>query len=179
MAPDLRFLFAVHPAGTCCASSAPSSTSVSMPAAPWTFITSDAAAPVLIACQATPVAARVYHTGGDPGILEAFHGTVDGKSLGNAIQRVIAGRAIEQAIGGLPDFLGAVEHAACPGIEGAPPPGAQSRDVAGALLGAHRPVHAFYRGERALHCPQRVRLRAVDPDIDERAEQRPRPPNGA
>ena len=51
------------------------------------------------------------------------------------------------------------------------------RDVASGIMKAHQPIHALNYRERAIDCAMQVRLiSAPGRDVNERAEQRSRPP---
>jgi hypothetical protein len=52
------------------------------------------------------------------------------------------------------------------------------RDVASGIMKAHQPIHASNCGESAIDCAVQVRLvSALCRDVNERAEERPRPPH--
>lgn len=51
------------------------------------------------------------------------------------------------------------------------------RDVASGIMKAHQPINALNCGESAIDCAMQVRLvSALRGDVNERAEERPRPP---
>jgi hypothetical protein len=52
------------------------------------------------------------------------------------------------------------------------------RDVASGIMKAHQPIHALNCRESAIDCAMQVRLvSALRRDVNERAEERPRPPH--
>ena len=76
------------------------------------------------------VATGVDHARAQPRKLQRLDRAVDCEALGDAIQRVVTGSAIEQACSPFADFVGPRQHAPRPGIERGSMAGAQPRDIA-------------------------------------------------
>src|SRR5947207_5064379 len=89
------------------------------------------------------IAAGIHGAGGHSCRAQALDGAIDGKSLGDAVQRVVAEDAIEEALARESNLFRPVEHAPRPRVERRAMARAQARDIALALLLAHRLVHPF------------------------------------
>ena len=97
------------------------------------------------------------------------------------LHELSANRDVENAIAFARKFLRTFQNAPCPRMNNYTfweSTSIDPRDIASGIMKTHQPIHSLNCRESAIDCAMQVRLvSAPRSDVNERAEERPRPPH--